>query len=196
MNRPKLMLVQKLVKDNHFEQAHEPDIDHQLTGAVPVMTWADWHLLQELHKARAGQSQNVEIEFNEPERKLGMPAAMAAPYGTAAGKVEVVRETINSEVRHRYDNVVIPVNGSTTDRLANEVRNAELTVAELQDQIKDWQAKCFRLEAANQQLSKSLQHYRNAYFADSAHTGTGTQPGSVTRGAGIHLGGAGQGGAK
>lgn len=162
-------------------------------GYLPMLTWADWDLLQELHKEQAAKKRRfAALQKGElPEDTDLLSALEATP-----ARVKVVRETIRSEVRHRYDNAEIPVNGSTTDRLANEVRHAEIAVAELQDQIKDREAKWKYLEDTNsgmaetirelielknkyfnenRQLSKSLQHYRNAFFTDQRDSG-GTIP--------------------
>ncbi|NEK84044.1 MAG: hypothetical protein G3W58_22925 [Pantoea ananatis] len=140
MSKRKMIWVHG-TESNQVFRTFVPEEKH--SNQLPMMTWADWELLQELHKARAGKSQNVHIELSR---------------------------------------TVAPAE-------AVSLENATACIAELQDQIKDWESKCKGLEdkirrmadsISNQagvielqqaeiaSLSKSLQHYRNAYFADKS----------------------------
>jgi len=177
---------------------------------LPAMTWADWELLQELHKAR---------EASQLCRDEGCP-----PSGTAHVCVNDVKP-FNPDLFPSYDKQYESLRSSGPDNPSFGCRithlslgyrpdlfpsydkqyeslaatgikpatmNWQAVAADLQDQIKDWEAKCTQLEnerddyhrslqtalqlkdkywQENAELSKSLQHYRNAYFADQGKEG-------------------------
>lgn len=138
------------------------------TGLLPLMTWADWELLQELHKARNGEG-TATIQF--------APVNVTTENGDPA---------LFPSYDKQYESLAPRASGG------GPAMNWQAVAADLQDQIKDWETKCRQLEnernealsaaivnaqalqrAADEiaQLSKSLQHYRNAYFADQGKEG-------------------------
>lgn len=150
---------------------------------VPEFTWADHELLQELHKEQAAKKRRF--------------AALTKGQPLQAEDVPMMEDL--NQLREARDSRDAPQCRCTITALQREQRiegvpesvhrdiDKDETIAELQDQIKDWEAKCSHLEqllstvnsslsaaieiknkylTENQQLSKSLQHYRAAYFAD------------------------------
>lgn len=189
-----------------------PRTDAMLEGRkagpfIPMLTWADWELLQELHKAR---------EASQLCQDEGCPHS-----GTAHVCVNDVKP-FNPDLFPSYDKQYESLRSSGPDNPSFGCRithlslggdplagagkiggsasghvggdgvkpatmNWQAVAADLQDQIKDWETKCKQMETRNgdiqaalkgaletsnklatenAELSKSLQHYRNAYFAD------------------------------
>lgn len=106
---------------------------------LPALSWADWDLLQELHKAQDTHS------------------------------------------RHQALEGIIPASNENELRQDKPLLNKDAIIADLRDQIGDWEVKCKQLDSRiesqqqtissisceNGRLSKSLQQYRAAYFADT-----------------------------
>lgn len=170
--------------------------DAQEKGYLPLMTWADWELLQELHKARNGEGTatvqfvapvTVRVNYLNPDLFPSYDKqyeSLARPAGSMSqAAVEAIAK----------------ISGDPLPRAGKPAMNWQAVAADLQDQIKDWETKCLRLETDKctaqaqlktaidtknrylqekddlklqvAELSQSLQHYRNAYFADQGKEG-------------------------
>lgn len=165
--------------------------------ALPMMSWADWDLLQELHKARE-KSQLCQDEGCDH-------------HGTPHVCINSPNPDPFPSYDKQYESLARPAGGGAPSGHVGGVggkaeMNWQAVAADLQDQIKDWETKCKQLETKcenkdqyikeladeagklrdslsvavqlkddalrqNAELSKSLQHYRNAYFADQGKEG-------------------------
>lgn len=149
-------------------------------GGKPEMTWADWDLMQELHKARNGEG-TATVQFVAP----------------VTVRVNDLNPELFPSYDKQYESLARPAGGGSPSGHVGgaggkPAMNWQAVAADLQDQIKDWETKCKQLETRkgdiqaalkgaletanklateNAELSKSLQHYRNAYFADQGKEG-------------------------
>lgn len=117
---------------------------------VPAMTWADWELLQAIREEREGLCVDEGCDHHgTPHVCLNVASLNVSAGGTGSG--------------------------------GGPAMNWQAVAADQRDQIADWEVKCKQLEeriesqqqtissinCENARLSKSLQQYRAAYFADT-----------------------------
>lgn len=173
--------------------------DAQESGYLPLMTWADWELLQELHKARNAEGTAITVQFaSPPELSVGYRPELFPSYDKQYESLArpegggITHLTLGGDPLPRAGKVGGAASGHTGGAGGKPAMNWQAVAADLQDQIGDWETKCTQLEnerddyhrslqtalqlkekywQENAELSKSLQHYRNAYFADQGKEG-------------------------
>ena len=167
------------------------------SSTAPLLTWADWELLQELHKARNGEG-TATVCFHNPDSSAA-PGHNPDLFPSYDKQYESLAPRSSGPENPTFGcrQVALPRDLSAAG--GGPAMNWQALAADLQDQIKDWETKCKQLEtqrnkaltdasdiaralqraentlqkveAQNAELSKSLQHYRNAYFADQGKEG-------------------------
>lgn len=101
----------------------------EANGLVPLMTWADWELLQELHKARNGEGTTIQVQF-VPLAELSADTELFPSYDK------------------QYESLARPAGTEAPTGRGGAIPAMlwQAVAADLRDQIKDWETKCKQLE--------------------------------------------------
>jgi len=176
-----------------WEGKPSPEIEQRV---LPAMTGADWELLQELHKARKGEG-TATIQFaphtvtgESPDPALfpsydkqyeSLARPVAGSMSPAA--VEAIAK-IGAKPEMNWQAVAADLQDQIGD-WETKCKQLETKCANKDQYIKELAEEVGKLRGAlsvtvqlkddamrqNAELSKSLQHYRNAYFADQGKEG-------------------------
>ncbi len=139
---------------------------------LPMLTWADWELLQALHKERAEVAPEPILEAVKPE-----PSAqelVRTPLQLNGNDVRLHRGSLRPV--HRYDEVDTKITVELVQRLMDEVTAAENAANDLKQAapeadrhapVESYESVCRRLRHATEERDRALVQvtaYRKAYY--------------------------------
>lgn len=155
------MLDVRVLQKNIVKVLGDTPAKETVENYIPMMTWEDWHLLQELHKARdvamkpQCRSSTVNITLE------GDPLEIGKRIHEALDRVEGVPEAVHHAIDKDEAIAELEAKCRALEQQLSDAKAAAVIAIDLKD----------KYLAENRQLSKSLQHYRNAFFSDKRDNG-------------------------